>query len=195
MNEKNAIISSLEKKNDSLTQQVMTLNDRLGLVEQHMRSTNLEINGIPEHRTENLIKTIEQLGSVVDNPISENDILHVTRIAKLNKETDRPRSVIVKLKSQRRRDELLAAVIQYNRKHNSNKLNSEHLGISGRRVPVFVAEHLTPTNKHLHAATRKKAKETGYKFVWVRDGRIFARKNEQSPAIFVRNIETLKVLT
>lgn len=194
VNEKNTKISSLESKNDSLTLQVTTLTDRLGQVEQQMRSSNLEINGLPEHRTENLLKTMEQLASVVNNPIAENDVLHVTRIAKLIKETDRPRSVIVKLKSQRRRDELLAAVAQYNRKHSSNKLNSEHLGIGGRPVPIFVAEHLTPTNKHLHAATRKKAKEAGYKFVWVRDGRIFVRKNEQCPAICVKDIEKLKVL-
>lgn len=195
LNEKNAIINSLESKNNNLTLQVKTLTERLTQVEQHMRSSNLEINGIPEHRSENLIKTLEQLGNVVENRFNDNDILHVTRIAKLNKDSDRPRSVIVKLRSQRRRDELLAAVIKFNKKNKNDKLNSELLGIGGRRVPVYVAEHLTPANKNLHAATRQKAKETGYKFVWIRDGRIFVRKDEQSSAIVVRDVDSLKLLS
>lgn len=195
VNEKNAAICDLASKNVNLTTQVKTLTERLGQVEQHMRSSNVEINGIPEHRSESLVKTLEQLGNVVENPFVENDILHITRVAKLNKESDRPRSIIVKLRSQRRRDELLAAVSKYNRKHSDNKLNSKDLGIGGRQVPVFVAEHLTPFNKSLHAASRKKAKEAGYKFVWVRDGRIFVRKNEQCPAIVIHSVESLKLLT
>ncbi|XP_072937133.1 uncharacterized protein [Epargyreus clarus] len=194
VNERNETINTLVKKNDNLESQVKTLTDRIGQVEQNMRSSNIELNGIPEHKTENLIKTIQQLGSLVESPFEDSDILHVTRVAKLNKESDRPRSVIVKLRSQRRRDELLAAVIRYNKNKRDDKLNSGHLGIGGRRVPVFVSEHLTPTNKHLHAAARKKAKETGSKFVWIRDGRIFVRKNEQSPAIFIKNEESLKLI-
>lgn len=195
VDEKDVIISNLESKNNTLTSQMKSLSERLGQIEQHSRSNNLEINGIPEHRSENLFKTLEQLGNAVDNPFAENDILHVTRISKLNKETDRPRAVIVKLRSQRRRDELLAAVVRYNKKNNIDKLSSEHLGYGGRRMPVFVSEHLTPANKSLHAATRKKAKDSGYKFVWVRDGRVLARKDEQSPAIVIKDVECLKLLT
>lgn len=40
----------------------------------------------------------------------------------------------------------------------------------------------------------KKAKDVGAKFVWVRDGRIFVRKNEQSHAIFIKNEESLKLI-
>lgn len=102
--------------------------------------------------------------------------------------------MIVKLPCQRRRDELLAAVTRFNKKNSADKLNSQHLGIGSRRVPVFVSEHLTPTNKYLHAAARRKAKETGTMFIWVRDGRIFARKNERSPAVYIKNEESLKLI-
>lgn len=192
--EKNEVIQSLALKNDNLTLQVNNLTDRLSQIEQNMRAPNIEINGIPEHKSENLIKTIEQLGTVVENPFDDSDVLHVTRIAKLNKESERPRSVIIKLRSQRRRDELLAAVIKFNKKNRDNKLNSQHLGIGGHCVPIFVGEHLTPINKQLHAAARKKAKEVGAKFVWVRDGRIFVRRDEQSHAIYIKNDDSLKLI-
>ncbi|XP_041973607.1 uncharacterized protein LOC121729227 [Aricia agestis] len=193
VNEKNKIIAGLVTKNEGLSQQVKTLTEKVNNIEQIMRSPNLEINGIPEHHSENLVKTIEQLGRIIESPIEDKDILHVTRIAKHNKNSDRPRSVIVKLSSQRRRDEILAAVMKFNKK-NVDKLNSEHLGIGGCKIPVFVSEHLTPSNKHLHAAARLKTKEAGFKFIWVRDGRIFARKNEQSKVLFIRDEDSLKLI-
>lgn len=57
-----------------------------------------------------------------------------------------------------------------------------------------MSEHLTLHNKHLHAAARRKAKEAGFKFVWVRDGRILVRRNEQSHAITIKDEESLKLI-
>lgn len=116
-------------KNENLTSQVKNLTNRLGQIEQNMRVCNVEITGIPEHTSENLINTVEQLGRIVKSPIAESDILHVARIGKLNKESNRPRSVIIKLRSQRHRDELLAAVTRFNKKNKDNKLSTEHLGL------------------------------------------------------------------
>lgn len=193
--EKNEIINNLVAKNEKLEMQVNNLTDRLCLVEQSMRSANLEITGIPENRSENLLKTVEQLARTIEVPIAEADILHVTRVAKQNKESNRPRSVVVKLCSQRRRDEILAAVSKFNKKNKDDKLNSKHLGLGGRCEPVFVSEHLTLANKNLHAMARKKAKESGFKFVWIRDGRIFARKNEQSHAIYIKTENSINLIS
>ncbi|CAH2088155.1 unnamed protein product [Euphydryas editha] len=84
--------------------------------------------------------------------IYEIDILNCTRTAKLKRSSPRPRSIVVQLSSPRLRDELLAASIKYNK---GKPLERD-------RTPVFVCEHLSPTNKVLHAAARKRAKEAGY---------------------------------
>lgn len=182
--EKCTVMNRLETENIALASSVKDLSVRLTLVEQQMRENNVEINGVPEHRTENLFVTVKQLAEVVKSPVNDGEILHVARVAKLDKNSSRPRSVIVKLRSPRQRDALLAAVLKFNRnKQNLDKLSSQHLGIAGPQTPIFVAEHLTPANKSLHAATRKKAKEMGYKFVWVRNGRIFVRKSEESGGV------------
>lgn len=192
--EKNAVIETLEKKNTAMEATISDLSCRLTLVEQQLRDSNIEINGLPEHRTENLAKTVLQLAQTVKCDLKDNDVLHATRVAKMNKDNSSPRSVVVKLPSTRIRDTLLAAVTRFNKDNPKNKLSSEHIGIGGSRVPVFVAEHLTPSNKFLHAATRKKAKELGYKFVWVRNGRIQVRKDETSQAILIRSLDDLKKL-
>ncbi|XP_041977454.1 uncharacterized protein LOC121739944 [Aricia agestis] len=174
---------------------VSDLSDRLCSMEQSTRENNVEINGIPERKSENLLKVFTQITKTINHDIPEDDVSNITRVAKINRDNTRPRTVIVKLRTTRHRDALLAAVITYNKKNAKNKLSTSHLGLDGASTPIFVAEHLSPSNKSLHAAARKKAKEAGYKFVWVRGGRIYARRDEQSQAILIRNVESLKKMS
>ncbi|KAL4718614.1 hypothetical protein ACJJTC_014049 [Scirpophaga incertulas] len=105
-------------------------------------------------------------------------------------------SILVKLSSPRLRDTLLASVIKYYQTHNQKKLQSCDLGIGGKTsCPIYVVENLSPENKELHAAARKRGKELGYKFVWIRGGKIFMRKDESANYTFVKNTDTLTRLT
>lgn len=192
--EKDAIINELRNENANLQQSVNDLTTRLCCVEHNMRENNVEIGGLPEDKSEDLVKTLQEIAKVTSCDIGDSDILQITRVAKLNKESNRPRAVIAKLRSPRHRDNLLAAVGVFNKKHPSNKLNSHHLGISGNPVPIFVSEHLSPTGKQLHAATRKMAKEMSYNFVWIRNGRILVRRDIYSKSIYIRNLDSLKLM-
>ncbi|CAH0727419.1 unnamed protein product, partial [Brenthis ino] len=78
MAEKSTIINNLKKENDQLNASVKDLTTRLNIVESHLRECNVEVNGIPEHRTENLVNTMVQLGQVVQNPLSSDDIQHAS---------------------------------------------------------------------------------------------------------------------
>jgi hypothetical protein len=93
-----------------------------------------------------------------------------------------------------KRDNLLAAVIKYNRNHPKEKINTKLIGYGGEELPIYISEHLTPINKSLHAATRIWAKENHYKYVWVRNGKILIRKDNNHPAKMVSHIDTLKTL-
>lgn len=80
---------------------------------------------------------------------------------------------------------------KFNKQNPGARLNSQQLGISGNCSPVFVSEHLSPSNKSLHAAVRKRAKELGIKFVWVRDARIYTRKDENSQDLEIRSLDSI----
>lgn len=114
------------------------LSHRINYLEQQTRSNNLELQCLPENKQENLYTVVKQLGSVVGCVLSDNDILHCTRVAKLQATNTRPRSVVVQLASPRIRDNLLASTIDYNKekKTNTEKLNSADLGIAGDKKPV-----------------------------------------------------------
>lgn len=191
LNEKDALIRKLQNDNENLQSTFKDYANRLCLIEQNLRQSNLEINGVPEHRTENIITAVYQLAKTVGEPLADSDIVQATRVAKVNKDNNRPRAIVVKLRTPRVRDSLLAAVSRFNKKQPLDKLSSQHLGISGDRKPVYVSEHLCPASKQLHAATRQTAKDLSYKYVWVRNGRIFVRKDELSPALLVRSQEFL----
>lgn len=182
---------NVKKENDILNKTVGDLSQRLNYLEQQARSNNLEIQCLPENKQENLFTVVKQLGSVVGCEIKDSDIMNCTRTAKLQTSNDRPRSVVVQLVSPKIRDLLLASVIKYNKRTPETKLSTADLGLAGSKSPVYVVEHLSPAHKALHAATRLRAKEKGYKFVWIRNGRIFVRKNIDSDHILIKNLEAI----
>ncbi|CAH2092479.1 unnamed protein product [Euphydryas editha] len=189
-------ILHLERENKSLRTDVNKLQSRLSLMELQSRACNVEVQCVPEFKNENLVATINQIASVIKCDIDKKDIITCTRVMKLNKDSPRPRSVLVKFSSPRVRDTFLAASIEFNKKAKTNldKLNTSHLGIGGDKKPVYICEHLTPAVKALHAEARLCSKKLGYRFVWVKNGRIFMRKSDKSDYIYIKNSEVLKGL-
>lgn len=185
-----AIIEELKRDYTNLKQEMSLLNSRLNLSEQQSRENNIELQCIPESNNENIPKIINQLGNACKINIKDTDIKSCFRIAKKNTDSSRPRAIIVKLDSPRSRDNILAAVKLFNKNNPKGKLNASHIGFTGTS-PIFAVEHLSPANKELHAETRKKAKENNFKFVWVRNGRIFVRKDITTPALLISNIHCL----
>lgn len=187
-------VKSLTNSNQVLQTRVEELSQRLILVEQHSRETNIEINGIPESKTENLISVAKQLCSTISVSPAVVETASCTRVRKMNSSDNRPRAIIVKLPSIRSRDEILAAVSKFNKNNQTDKLNAAHLGFAGAKTPVYVSEHLSPYFKALHARTRQVAREKSYQFVWIRNGHIFVRKNDKSPAKQIKSYDTLNKL-
>lgn len=187
-------IANLKKENSNLREIVATNNSTINQLEKESRSSNIELHCVPEYRSENLVKVVEQIGSIIKVPILEGHISKCTRIAKFNKNSSRPRSVLVKFGNQLLRDRFLAGVINYNKSNTDNKLNTSHIGIAGDKSPIYISENLTAAAKEIHGATRIFAKEKGYRFVWTRNGKIFLRKSISSDIIVVKNKEQLKSL-
>ncbi|KAJ8724734.1 hypothetical protein PYW07_015692 [Mythimna separata] len=189
------VVSNMKKENEQLKASVKDLSGRLNQMEQQARSSNLEIQCLPEHHNENLVSTVMNINRVISCNLTEDSIHHVTRIAKQNPSSKRPKSIVVQFSSPRVRDNFLAASIKFNKnKTIEEKLNTALLGIGGKKENVFIVEHLSPANKALHAATRIKAKSLGYQYVWVRGGKIFVRKADGSDYKFIKDIETLDKL-
>ena len=170
---------------------MVDLNIKVSQFEQQARECNVELQCLPEYSNESLVPTVLQLCKVVSCPIIDADILACSRIAKSKRDSPRPRSVIIKLCSPRKRDELLGACLRYNKNNPDNKLNTSLLGMGGDKQNIYLSEHLSPGNRKLHAEARLFKKDNNFKYIWVRNGRIFLRKSDETPAIWVKNNESL----
>ncbi|CAG4944331.1 unnamed protein product [Parnassius apollo] len=145
-------------------------------MEQFARSSNIEIQCLPENKEENILNTVVQIGKVINCNINEIDISQYIRISKLNPQSTRTRSVLVRFNNQRIRDSFIASASKYN-KEGKSKLNTSVLGIAcDPPKTIFVAEYLRANDKELYAAARARAKELGFRFVWVKNEKIFVRK-------------------
>ncbi|CAG9784798.1 unnamed protein product [Diatraea saccharalis] len=126
--------------------------------------------------------SVEYMSKQYDDLIKTNDAI-INDYQNLKTECQQIRSTASAMAVQ------LDTIEQYLRKNN--------LEIQVLLVPIRLCMCLSfssPSNKALHAAARAKAKELSYKFVWVRDGRIFMRKSETSDFTHVRNGEVLEKL-
>lgn len=178
-------IKHLEMENSKLSKELLVVGGRLKNLEKSSRSCNLEIQSVPEGKQENLLNVLRNLCRVVGADIADRDICSVRRVAKMNPSTNRPRNVLVTLTSERQRNDIISAFRSYNKTHKPEYFNSMHLGITGEKNKIYVVEHLSPETKELYAVTRRTAREQSYKYVWVKYGRIYARKTDDCAPIHI----------
>lgn len=190
LGQKDKEIKELQYKSLELQKEIQTLSSRISTIEKISRDNNLEIQGVKEFKSENLLQLFKNICETVKSPVADADIKNCRRIAKMDPNSVRPRSILVTLSSPRHRDDLLGAVSRFN-KNSSSKLNSRHLGIEGATENVYVSEHLSPDCKRLFKDARKVGKDKGYRFVWVRRGLVYVRKNEGLPPILIKSCECL----
>lgn len=155
----------------------------------------MEIQAVPETRNENVLQLFRNLCKTINLQIDDNMVHSCRRVAKFVASSSRPRNILVTLSSSRVRDEVLSACLRYNKQHKELPLNTTSLGLPLERGPIYVNEHLSPDCKALHAATRAAAKNKKYKYVWVRYGRIYVRKDDNAGCILIKTKACLDKLT
>ncbi|KAJ0174378.1 hypothetical protein K1T71_010524 [Dendrolimus kikuchii] len=193
--DKDKRIKSLEAALLKTQTDLTKLQNRTATIEKISRDLNVEIHQIPESKNENVLGLFKKLCECLQIVISDNDIRACRRVAKMNTASNRPRNILVTLSSPRLRDQLLSATTRFNKSSSDDKLNTIHLGITGERRRIYLCEHLSPEAKELHSSARKFCFEKKYKFVWIRFGQIYIRKDEQSPAFHIKNIDSLNKLS
>lgn len=193
--EQKKLISEMQKENTKLTQKFSDITGKLQSMEQVSRSYNVEIQGVTEKKEENVVGIVKNIYEVTTGEmISDETIMSCRRVAKINPNSPRPRNILLTLPSPRHRDYMLSSTHRYNKAHKDDKLNSHAIGMSGEKAQIFVVEHLPAETKALQAEARKLAKEKDYTFVWVKYGKIFVRKRENTKAIMLKNEFSLKLI-
>lgn len=138
--------------------------------EQYSRASNLEIHGLPFNRTENLSASVRDLATKLSLPIPQpGDVLAVHRLP--GKSGAVP-PVLIRFASAPLRDRWLAA---------RSKLSTLRETASTARL--FFNENLTRGNKELFWKARSRGKDKNYRYIWVKRGKIYAKKADGAPLV------------
>lgn len=194
INKSSILINQLEKENSRLQTELTRMNVKLSAIEKISRNCNIEIQALPERRNENVFMVFKKLCDVIGVTIEDGNISACRRVAKMNGSSNRPRNVVISLSTPRIRDLVLSATHRYIKTRASRSLVSSDLDITGEPCRIFITEHLSPEQKALHAATRKLAKDLEFKYVWIKYGQIYVRKDDSASAILIKNMDTLSKL-
>ncbi|CAG9825813.1 unnamed protein product [Phaedon cochleariae] len=166
-------IEKLKTDNQYLTKNVQSLNKKVSDLEQFSRMNNIEIQGVPDKKNEDIYKIIDTIHKSLGIQITSSMIDSAHRVASFS--SNKPKNIVVKYTTRRIRDDILSAAKVKRMASTSRIINIE--GISNN---LFIVEHLSPGNKSLYKKTRDFATSNNYKFVWVKNGSILIRKDEGS---------------
>lgn len=170
---------------EHMKSQNMSLLRRLDDMEQYSRQCNIEIRNLTERRNENLVGIIQNIGKILKVNIAETDIASVHRVPHAHKHMDgekqSPKNVVVKFHSRLLRNNIIAAA----HKHKGG-ISTEMLQLPGTPTKIYVNEHLTLQKKILFRQTKEQCKAKNYKYCWIKNAAVMARKEDNSPVLFIK---------
>lgn len=169
------------------------LSIRVSEFEQRSRRSNIELQNIPEKEREDLVEIVQRISTKIGIPVCSGDIAAIHRVRKRPQEPTsttekRPRNIVVRFCLDHKRDVFLAAA----RAHRG--FPATEIGYSNTNTRVFITEHLTLENKLLHREVRAWAKAKNYRFVWVKNARIFLREKPDSQVFHITSVQDLRKL-
>lgn len=161
---------SLKTTVDEQTTQIQQLQAGLNDSEQYSRRSNMEVHGLPSSPLENLSSWVGDLAHKLAIPDFHPS--SVVAVHRLPTRGNKAPPVLIRFASVRVRDAWMAA---------KGRLRSL---IAEKSVPqLFFNENLTRANSELFWKARTRAKERHFRFVWLKNGRIFAKREEGAPIV------------
>ncbi|KAF6217384.1 hypothetical protein GE061_001739 [Apolygus lucorum] len=159
-------IKTVKEENATLIEKVQLLESKVDHFEMESRKSMVEVRGIPESDNENCVEIIKAIATKLD----------VVAFPKLafrvgSKSQDRPRIIVADMLDVKEKEEIIRASRRM-------KINATAIIESWPMNPVFINENLTAYRRKLLFMTRQRAVEANYRYVWVSNGKIMARKAE-----------------
>ncbi|XP_050359926.1 uncharacterized protein LOC126779846 [Nymphalis io] len=184
-------IHSLQAELNYLKTLIKDLKESHSKNEQWVRRSNIQINGIPQKKGENLINIVKLLAERSNFKLCpDTDIDFVTRVATKNElDIKKPKPIIVKMQARYKKDDFLSSL----RKLGSIKASD--IGFPGVQNQIYVNDHLSTRNKALLREAKRLSKEKGYVYCWVRNCTIMVRRTDNSPVLHITSEESLKKIS
>lgn len=185
LNDLDERLKTVEKAQDEVRQlkaHISKLEEDLNNNNQWLRLNNVEIRGVPLKDKENLFEIVTKIGSKIQHPIMKHNINFITRIPSRE---NRVKPIVVSFLNRYLKEDFVAAA------RSLKFLCATDINLEGTGR-IYVNDHLTVQNKMLLSKAKQLARDNEFEFVWVKNSKIFVRKNSQSSVIVIKNEKDLQ---
>lgn len=178
------ICENLRTENVTLQKEAQHMKEDLIRIEKTLNGKKIEIHGIPEYKNEDIYEIVKKIGDSFEYTIRKENIDEAYRINNQNK-NKKNNPIVVSFLRKIDKEEFLS-------KRKKRSLFTNEIGISESKMQIFINEYLNKRMKNLLWQTKTIKIEKKYKFLWIKNGSIFLRKNENSKVIKIDVHEDLK---
>lgn len=181
-----ADLDSLKTENKVLKEQLLKVREEVNNQQQYSRRNTVDIQGVPEAKSENLLEIVKTVAGVLRYKLSSDMVDAVHRLPG-NRGDSRPRGIILKFVRRMDCDELLRlAKVKRGFPATELRIQSDS--------KVYVNASLSKNYRELLFLAKRAAREGIVKYAWYNNGKILVRKTDGQPAIHITSREQLAML-
>lgn len=186
-------IDAIIHENETLKKIVHEQSIRLTALEQQPYANSIEISGVPDIDELQPIDAVKIIAEAISFDYDASNVKSCKRSKFAPK--GKSKNIIVDFNSQLTKDTFLSA--KKKQQINSSLFVKYNTGTSTTLTSnsfttgIYINEMLCPANKKLLFNTKIFAKNNNFKYVWVRDGIIFIRKNDNQRYFAIKDIADL----
>ena len=181
----------LKAKLQDTSNNLKLMKQELNNFQQYSRRDCLEIKGIPIQRNEITSEVVKSVSHLIGVEVKDDDISISHRLPAKNSQSGLPKydpAMIVKFVRRGFRDQFYSNSA---RKCLRDKSTKDVVLCTTNEQKIDIGGCLTQQNRQLFNSCLEKKKLLKYKFIWTSAGRIFLRKDEDSPSISTLELKDL----
>lgn len=183
-------VTNIEKESKTLRDENINLSQRLATIEsfffqqqQEQLQNHITIHGIPTKANEDLTTTIINTLNTLDVTVIKENITHVRRMNTNNNNNTSPPIIVVQLNA----TNIKQLIMQKFKSNGPILLNQISNVPHTEHKKIYINEYLNNYYKQLYENAKTLKTSHNFKFIWFKNGTIYARKNETSQIFRVKH--------
>lgn len=165
----NKAVQKLKTENKEQKVEIFELNQRMEGLERKSLDSTFNLYPLLATEGQDLHEVLEKIGNNINLKLDKEVIVDVFRRPK--KKSGKPGDVVVKCSSPKLRDEILNKIKR-------KKLLHTDIGLNCDLGRIYGNEELTKQGKDIYFAALKEKREKHWKYLWVKAGRSYVKKEE-----------------
>lgn len=169
----------IKDQNIKLSEEVLQLNKRINSLEQRSIENNIELVGVPESSDESCFDIVNKIATNLNVEIVVHNAYRV-----FSGKNKNPRKIVASINSKESRHQLLT-------QSKKKKIKANQLHQDWENNNIYINEQMTQVNRNLFYKAKNIVREVGFKFIWFKNSKIFAKKTETSNVFIIDDYNSL----